>query len=94
MDKAADEEAKDEREMVTVAECEGEKKDQRWIMTQDGFVVGRGNNTCLAVVSQEDPRVRLHSCLAGSQQVRWCDEIILLVIKLSNGMAALVLHVI
>lgn len=70
---AADEEVKDEREMVTVAGCEGEEKeDQRWSLTQDGFVVGRGNNTCLAILSHEDPRVRLHSCLAGSQQVKWC----------------------
>lgn len=92
---AADEEAKDEREMVTVSECEGEKKDQWWTMTQDGFVVGRGNNSCLAIMSQKDPRVRLHSCLAGSQQVRWCDRIIHLgqdSVKFISAIA--VLHVI
>ncbi|KAK4320486.1 hypothetical protein Pmani_008652 [Petrolisthes manimaculis] len=87
---------RDEREMVTLVECEEESKrrpserrgkerrevGQHWAFTQDGWVmlsrsVGK-ERMCLTVLSPDDPRVRLHTCQAGSQQ-RWSRQGVLLV---------------
>ncbi|KAK3872743.1 hypothetical protein Pcinc_022199 [Petrolisthes cinctipes] len=55
---------------------------QHWTLTQDGWVMlGRSvgeERRCLAVLSPDDPRVRLHTCRAGSQQ-RWSRQGVLLV---------------